>query len=365
MSRVREEIGPIDRIVFTSDWLRVTDLRHARYPNPQRTNIAWTAHLFAPIFESILGCPSVQIALDEESLTLDRYELYRMHGVDFSTQGWAYLYNKELSEEAEAALAPLFERAFVVAYEMPPYMRAMFARHGVPYLDLTIHPVRFMEDYLLAMRSSVPALRQALVAHFVPDRAIARQVRLIRALAERRLQTEPDPPDGSAVFIGQMAIDAALIIGDRHATQQDAEDAIVDMLRRHSRLYYKPHPHLRDTGWIDALVDSEPGLILTDVNVYDLLGSGRVTEIGGLSSSVLFEAGHFGVAARRYLDNGHHLTGAGEVPGPDQFAPVLPRVLEESVWGAAFAGAEWVADPDGLQLRDAAIKGTLNMTWGR
>lgn len=352
------------RIVFASDLLRVDDWRRDRRANPQRVNVRMLEALLGAPLRAATGLESRIALLDEADAPVDRFQLYLRLGVDFSSHGWASLYAAAPPAAEEALLAP-FRDALAVLFEGPPYLLRLLAREGVPFLNLRVHPLRFMDDYMLGAATSIPALAAWLGAHATPARLIARQARLLSALARRRLFAPGRLPEDATVFFGQTEVDAALIADGRIAGRRDVENALRRLAAERGAVFYKRHPHTADVGWVEALTRGDPRIQMIDHNVYDLLGCGRVTLAVALSSGVLSEAPWFGVAARRLLPGDDGCAAADAAPDGARCVPLRPWALEAGFWRAAFDGAPWTPDADALDFRDGALKRALNQTWGR
>src|ERR1700754_2667263 len=43
---------------------------------------------------------------------------------------------------------------FCIGYEMPPWLVRLLDEHEVPYVDIRLHPIRFLDDLIFAARAS-------------------------------------------------------------------------------------------------------------------------------------------------------------------------------------------------------------------
>src|SRR5271154_5207356 len=83
---------------------------------------------------------------------------------------WARTYQDlPQSSELDAILVRRLRGRFCVGYELPPGMRKLLDSIGAPYIDLRLHPVRFLDDLLFAARASEPATQAALLAMAEPE----------------------------------------------------------------------------------------------------------------------------------------------------------------------------------------------------
>ncbi|MBK0399007.1 hypothetical protein H0I76_07385 [Limibaculum sp. M0105] len=355
----------VSRTIFTGDVLRVEDHRQNRFENPQTINVTWLRRLLAPAFENALSVPSVDVSLTETSHPVTRLDIYQMHGIPFSTAGWASVYRSRLCERAEQALIDVFDRGVVVSFELPPYLKDIFDRNCIPYIDFTIYPLRFLQDCVLGARTNVAALRQSMEEHAVPEDVFQTEARLLSARASRRMQGSAAIPPGSAVFLGQTEFDASLVSNGIHAGQIDVELALREMVEDFGTVFYKRHPHSKPNSKLDSFLDGEPRINVLERNIYDLLGSGFVSVAGSLSSSVLWEAPYFGVTPKRFLNNGDHFACIGAERSWRQYIPLLPYAITERFWRSIIHGDSFKPSPWDPNFLSGSLKHSLNMTWGR
>lgn len=352
-SNIFKELSQVDRIVVSADVLRVDDTHADPVRNPQGKNIEMIHALFGVMLGEIMGLPAEPLRLDGPHDGHDRLGLYRDAGVEFSTAGWASIYH-HLPEAIAAPLARRFENALAILFEASPAMLALLEARGVPYLNLCVHPVRFLEDYIFNIETGIPELADWLDAHVVPPGRIRRAARVLSARGRRRADGAEPALDGAVVFFGQMPTDASLIADGRMATRAEVDIALQTLIAEHGRVYYRPHPHSNDHDWVHALARGDERLSVIETNSYDLLGSGRLALAAALSSSILHEAERFGVPTRRFLP---------EPARPNHRRPMAAHVLDEDFWRAALAGDDFAPGPDSARLSDGLVRKALDMAW--
>jgi len=355
-------------LVFTSDLLKVDDRLQKRLPNPQEINVEWVHALFAPLLTSLLGRPAELFAADAHPNPLSRLSLYRRLGREFSSAGWASLYDELGDEEVEDAIAERFAGSLVIAFEMPPYLERILRRAGIGFIDLSIHPVRYLPDYMFGVRSNIPEVSRRLHATQVPPSLFGDFARLSAARTARIYRNNlPEP--GSALFLGQIEIDSSLIWRGRLHGEEDTELALTDLVARFPQVYFKAHPHRSDTARERALVESMPRCSWLEVNIYDVLARPEIALAASLSSGSLTEAGIFGRETRRYVARPSlvDVTGA---PHEEVFLHgrhvAAPPAIFRAAWWAHVLGitdevpAAALPDPTASALRTS-----LNQKWGR
>ncbi|HEY2132987.1 MAG TPA: hypothetical protein VGH36_08440 [Acetobacteraceae bacterium] len=82
---------------------------------------------------------------------------------------------------------------FCIGYELPPYLTCLLGQNAIPYIDIRLHPIRFMDDLLFAVRASHPATRANLSTLAIPEAEIITPAhrRDPRPPCRHRLETPP------------------------------------------------------------------------------------------------------------------------------------------------------------------------------
>ncbi|NOG72688.1 hypothetical protein [Roseicella sp. DB1501] len=358
----------MDDIVFTSDLLKIDDRLAERLPNPQSINIEWLHALFAPILASLTGSNCRIYAAEDYPNPLSRLAVYRRLQRDFSSAGWASLYDRLDDPDVECALASRFAGALIVSFEMPPYLEAILRRHEIGFIDLTIHPIRYLADYMFGIRSNIEAVSQRLHATQIDPEHFQDAARISAARSVRVWRRKPIEP-GSAVFLGQIEIDASLIHQGRLHDVEAVEGALLDLSTRHRKVYYKAHPHRKDLDRIKQLVASLPRVEWLDANIYDLLALPEIDVVASLSSGTLVEAGFFGRNTRRYLARSPLVDVSGaaheEVFRRGQYVAAPPAVFGKAYWAYLLGASDEAPPVHSFDLMRDALRTTLNMQWGR
>jgi hypothetical protein len=288
----------IERIVVTGDVLRTTDGNA-----DQLGNVRWLHGEVAPVLRAVTGLEAV-IAYRRNRLENGREVVaawYRLLGHAPSAAAWAATYGETSPPAALIeALRPDYERALVVGFELSPLLRAVLDRLDVPWVDIEVSPVRFLDDLALALRVSWPI---GAIAH--PGLVRARQI--AAAAARLRASHRRDPAAaacrGACIFLAQTPVDRTLIKGGRLFSDTAVVDGVARALGGR-RLVLKPHP-LAPHHPLLATLQQRFRARITEGNVYALLAEAREAQFLTISSSAAIEAGHFGQPAAMLHPGAH------------------------------------------------------------
>jgi hypothetical protein len=336
------------RIAFTSDLLRVDGVN---LDNPQRINVDWIKALFGELIEKALCLPS-DICLGSNQ---DRIRWYRLLDVPFSLEGWASIYEEVHCPQLESELIELFDKSFIVAFELPPYLRKIFNKANLTYIDTCVHYVRFLPDYILGIRSNDPAIMDRMAKSQFPESLFYDFARISRAGTVRTHRDRKIDP-GSAFFLGQVEVDTSLIYNSKIAGSIELEDALLQLAASYPSVYYKFHPYRREKNSVHKIVSSIRRCAITDVNMYDAMSDNDIAVVASLSSGGLQEAKFFHKQAWRFLPLDMDRTSLPYVPAP-------PQISSYDYWSHVLHGTEVMQQS--LHQFDRPIRSTLNITWGK
>lgn len=198
---------------------------------------------------------------------------------------------------------------------------------GFKYIDIWVHPVRFMRDLAFAVRSNFLDLGKFTLRHY----EIENEAQRMRASMAH--QPGVRMKDDAMLLIGQTEADKSVMHKGRFWSLKDFKPHILEEAKKHSMVIFKPHPfaqsspdEVREFLFKDEGIEVET---VKNVSVYKLLCQSQVAKVVGLSSSVLEEARWFEKPSVNYLtcwwSNGYRL--------------VMPeQLLSFGFWSTAFDG---------------------------
>ncbi len=354
--------GKPKRIVVTADFLR---------PKPEAAsgataaNSLWLRRSVETPLRDVTALPIEEV---NWGAGFDTEKFYRAQGVDLNLDGWARLhYQQMLEPTAEQMLHDAFNESLVISCELPMCVVRALTRLNIPVIDTVGYPLRFLEDHLNAWRTNHPSIAEKMETYRFDLRYAYYQAGLIRAKSV--WMESLDTPPGTAVLIGQVSNDKALI----HKTQgrflslADFGDPIEDLVRRHSRVLYKPHPYAGAEN-NQNILKRFPSIELTSANYYWLASQDNVTDIYAISSGTCSEAPYFGKSGNffyepLYVLDAEDPLSKGAISSP---IPVAQDWLWPEFWQSVLSPVtetRW----QGMQaapFRANRIRRTLNADWG-
>ena len=238
---------------------------------------------------------------------------------------------------------------FCVGYEMPPYLVRLLDHHAIPYVDIRLHPVRFLDDLLFAVRASHPDAQAMLPGMAVPEAQVIITAGLREAMCQ--LITDAAVPGNTLVVIGQRPHDSSQIVHGRFFDAMDHRAEIAAICARHRAVLLKPHPHDREHSLLSVTAGVAPNVLgVVNDNLYRLVAMPEITAVLTVSSSAATEARYFGKAVFTLLELPLRLGWRGDATGPGTHASLDDAVLSVDFWRDMLAPFAAVSGKDGVRL---------------
>jgi hypothetical protein len=257
-----------------------------------------------------------------------------------------------------AASCPL-DHDFVIGFEMTPNQIRLLASAGLPFLDISIDPLRFGRDLFFRMRSNDPSMQRMLQACHQPAEMLRDDVAdLLRQAAPG--QSIDGCDDGAVLFAGQTDIDASLICDAGLASIEPFIERIGQILQGR-RLLLKPHPYGQTHRTITVLQAAFPGAMVVNDPIYALLSLPEIQHVVTLSSGVAEEATLFGKSVTTLITP----DGTREKIGDALVSPYYRVGLEQITGGfwRALEGKAAPAEPV-VAARAGRLRHSIGQAWG-
>ncbi|MCQ4159693.1 hypothetical protein NON00_07110 [Roseomonas sp. GC11] len=349
----------VEHIVVTGDFLRPVD---REFRPSQNENIRWLHRLLRGHVERASGLPVRHLAWGEG---LDPLPFYEAFGAEFSAAGWASFFAAEaVPPEVLEALENRFGRALVIGFELAEWCKAALSHLGIAFVDLSIHPVRFLPDVFFAAQTNDPEIFAALLPHHSDPDGFYGWADLLSATA---VKFAPELKLESALLlVGQTRVDRSLVRGGELLDLSHFAPELQALQQRHRAFCFKPHPYgSGDFGLFTAGVPFRRVQMLK-ANAYAALAQDGLREVVGISSSLLVEAPYFGKSATFLHRSPFDLAGAPGMAREGQHLSLVDRVLDADFWRDILAPRLPVTAPDGRRfvLPPNTLRISLRNFWG-
>lgn len=287
----------IERIFIASDPFFTSELE-------QRSNVRWLFDLLARPVKAATGiAPELLIGAASREAPLSRTLFFDCSGIEVDETEIQFYYSPNAIRQASMDyLARLMgPHTLLIGYELSEQTREIFSRCGVTYVDVWLHPIRYLDDLLFGFSSNEREVFARLTdfsldsEHF---RLYADKYRISTYKGFRRTEVSIEP--NSALFVGQTLKDKATC---RHTDGKmlsllDYRTEFREIGKRYSKVYFSRHPYVK-TG-DEEILDFVHGCgfaEFVDYPAYRMLASENLEYVFSISSSVVYEALFFGKQA--------------------------------------------------------------------
>lgn len=365
---------PIRRVAFTCDFLRFSPEGHG-YTSFQPRNLAWLFEVLtsAPAWKRLgvqmsMVMPPTQPRAFERALgnrgALSEYR----NGADHA---WARRYDVEHPDLLASVFDELCDYDLVIGFEMAPTIKRWLHSRGRLYLNLYVHPLRFLRDLCFGATTNSPQMADLLRTHEIASSEVDTQVHRFRGLFRRQQPAACAIPAGLPLLIGQTERDSVLIKDGRFETWDDHAESLAVELAGFDAVAFLEHPYRPSSSVILERLRSVHGktVISTNANGYGVLFANReVPCVLTLASSLGVEAQAAGHDTRFLLADPRQKF---DVLGVDQAAAGPVRayghgLLMPSFWDAvlgdraAIQGQGSKRSADDFALGDNYLRNSLD-----
>lgn len=264
---------------------------------------------------------------------------------------WASIYHRlPCAESLDRLVTERLRRRFCVGYELPPWLVRLLEAHAVPYIDLRLHPVRFMDDLLFAVRASCPDTQAELLSMAVAESEVLATAGLREAMC--RYISEARVPDDTLMVVGQRRFDSTQIVDGDFFDAYRMTSEIHALCARYAGVVLKPHPLDRHHSLLEVAAAAPTRVLgVINDNAYRMMALPQIGAILTVNSGVAYEAPYFGKRVHTLAPLQMRLAWRGAAPDAAVHASLDDVALTPDFWRSVLAPHTPVSAPDGMRLR--------------
>ncbi|HEY4041585.1 MAG TPA: hypothetical protein VGM32_07040 [Rhodopila sp.] len=264
---------------------------------------------------------------------------------------WASVYARMPSSASlDELVLDRFRRRFCVGYEMPPWLLRLLDENAIPYIDLRLHPIRFMDDLMFAARPSRIETQAALLPMAVAESEVIITAGLREAMC--RFISEARVPDNTLLVAGQRPFDSTQIVDGGFFDAEPLAAEVHAICARYAGVVLKPHPHDRHHSLLFvASTAPAPMLGVIDDNIYRMMALPQIGAVLTVNSGVAHEAPYFGKRVHTLAPLSLRPVWRGAEADATSHVSLDDVVLTPDFWRIALAPLTRVTATDGIRLR--------------
>ncbi len=345
-------------IVVTGDCLRPYADGSLDGSNDQ---IRWLHRLIEHQLLLATGLRPRRLILDQNA-GIDAHDFYRRHGIVDRLNGWASLYDgATLRRELAGLYEPHVRDSVVVGFELPPYLRQVLSDLRVPYVDLWIHPIRFLDDLVFGVRASDPTADAAIRRQAIGEDEVWMTAGLRRATVATGPRSYLEPE--TTLYVAQARMDKSQVRNGRFVDVGAFDDELRRLMAAPGPWLVKPHPYDPDHPLTSRIRELRPQARTVTDNAYHLLAQDEITRVVSLNSSSAIEARYFGKAVTMLIPP---VIEVGYRNGGGPYWTLDHRILDPDFWRQVLAPIVATTPQDGYRLtpKPNRFRTSLHSFWG-
>ena len=253
---------------------------------------------------------------------------------------------------------------FCIGYELPPYLTLLLDGLRVPYLDLRIHPVRFLDDLLFAAHPSDSRMAAPLAEWAMPRSLAWNGAGLHQAAA--RLQPTAQIHPGTLLVIGQRPSDATQVAGGDFFSATTVRDKLKRLCPAEVPVLLKDHPSRERHSLVTEMRAVRPDARFTNEGIYRLLADPGIGHVLTVNSSVAYEAAFFDKTVTTLLPPPVRLAWRGDATRRKAHVTIGDAFLNTDFWRGVLTPFTEVTAKDGFRLppQRNRLRTALGEFWG-
>ncbi|QIO04562.1 HAD-IA family hydrolase [Acinetobacter shaoyimingii] len=280
------------KIFICSDFLMTKE-------KEQFSNLKWVYDLFRRPIEQSTGIePQKMISSLVNTKYFSRKKFFKLSDIDLNIEHTQFYYNDELINDASLSYLKEFipQDNLIVGYELSLQTRNLLTRANINYIDIWLHPIRFLDDILFGFSSNNTKIFEKLKKFNFDEKIYelyADKIKIQSYKGFKRSNFEISP--NSALFVGQTLEDKAICRDGKMLTVLDFKEKFEAATAYYNKVYYSRHPYVK-SGDEEVLkyVKKFKNVEVVDWPVYAMLSSEKLKYVFSVSSSVVHEAKPFG-----------------------------------------------------------------------
>lgn len=281
----------MNKILISSDLLRplVDSNGHIEYFHKARLD----KYYFSLVYQI---SQAVNVPVEKFSYTntdFDMFKFYSLCNTELrDVYSWLRIYDlQDIPNDAVEYYKKYIENSLVIYHEAPNIIKKIHNILNIPYIDLNVHPIRFLDDNFWGMLTNNEHIFNRIKKHQIDERSFYIYANLIKSQVKSWYDSKIEPD--SLLFTGQTNIDKSLYSNNKAMTIYDFEDKIKEFGEKYSKVYYKAHPYNDDLKNIYEFLEQFDFVNIIDENFYKLCSDENIKAVASITSGTLYEAKYF------------------------------------------------------------------------
>lgn len=200
----------------------------------------------------------------------------------------------EISTESITYFEQFFNsNQLIIGWELQKLTIDLLEHLKIPYINIWLHPIRFLEDEIFLINSNLPQISEQ-ISHFeIDETSFFVNAEFVRSVLLNKKKIYNLRPDSCVIF-GQTRHDKTLRTAKHRLSLFNYKTHIQALCNRFQHVYFVAHPLDKDDDKLKNYIASFGKIETIEANAYSLLASPNLSLVAAISSSVCTEAHYFG-----------------------------------------------------------------------
>lgn len=223
----------------------------------------------------------------------DFRKFYQLCGVELKDiYSWLNIYDlTDIPETAIEYYKKYIENSLVIYHEAPNIVKKIHNTLGILYIDLNVHPIRFLDDNFWGILTNCQVVFDRIKKYQIDERTFYIYANLIKSQVKGWDNSSIEP--NSLLFTGQTNVDKSLYYSGNVMSIFDFESELQKYANEYSKIYYKPHPYNNDLHKVYDFLKQFNCVEITNENFYKLCSDENISAVCSITSGTLYEAKYF------------------------------------------------------------------------
>ncbi|HCA5916435.1 TPA: hypothetical protein U7M85_004996 [Escherichia coli] len=267
----------------------------------QRYHLRWFSLLMNRVLSDVVFADINEfISDDEHNEKFQRETFFSLSGLNIPLEETHAHFNEHaITDKSVNYLGNFLKNTFVIGYELSEQTKSILDKINIKYIDIWLHPIRFLDDNFYAYYSSDKSIWNCLKKYRIDENIYylyADKLKIQSYMGWDKFHSSIDKLliDNSCLFVGQTLTDKAVCCDGTMLTILNFENDFTRLTKEYSHVYFSPHPMIKGdySAQIDFLKQFNNVSIIKEP-AYKLLCSDKIKKVVAISSSLVYEAQFF------------------------------------------------------------------------
>ena len=180
----------------------------------------------------------------------------------------------------------------IIGWELQKLTTDILNAKGITYINICLHPIRYMEDEIFLIQSNNKNLEKKLKHYEIDESSFYINAEFVRISLLNKKKVYDLPPESCVIF-GQTNNDKTLRTNNKRLTLQHYKKDIDFLCQKFRNIYFIAHPLEKNNTQINQYIQSFGKINMIEANAYSVLSSKNLSLVAAISSSVCSEAYYF------------------------------------------------------------------------